>query len=389
VSDPVPDRVAVVGAGVAGLTVMQELRRLGYAGRLTVVGAERHLPYDRPMLSKQVLLGEWPVERAYLTTPGEWEALGIERWHAEPAVGLDLARRVVRLGDGGEVEADAVVVASGCRPRIPDFARDQPAVRVLRSIDDCLRLRDALAAQPRVAVVGGGFLGLELASAARTVGAHVELITRTLLLERVLPPELSAELGAMHVEQGTVMRYGVDVSRLAASADGAASTLHLSNGEVIDADLVVAAVGAEPNLEWLSGSGLEIADGIECDEGGRVAEGIYCCGDVAAWWSPAWRRRMRFEHRVAAFEQASVVARNLLGERANWTSLPFWWSDQAGARLQGYGLTSTELEFRTHSGSIGERRFVGVYLDRGSVVGVVGLNSPKELRQARQLIDIH
>jgi NADPH-dependent 2,4-dienoyl-CoA reductase/sulfur reductase-like enzyme len=380
-----PRHVAVVGAGVAGLTVMQELRRLGYAGRLTVVGAEPHLPYDRPVLSKQVLLGEWPVERAYLTTQGEWEALGIEEWHTEPAIELDAVRRVVRLRDGGTVEADAVVVASGCRPRIPGFAAGARGVRVLRSIDDCLRLRDALAEGPRVAVVGGGFLGLELASAARTMGAHVELVTRKPPLERVLPPELSAELRAMHEEQGTVVHCGFDVERLVAGA-GDVDVLHLSNGEVIHAELVVAAVGVEPNLEWLRSSGLDISDGLECDDGGRVAAGIYCCGDVAHWWNPALGRRMRFEHRVPAVEQATVVARNLLGERASWTSLPFWWTDQAGGRLQGYGLTVSELEFTAHSGSIGERRFVGLYLDRGSVVGAVGFNSPKELRQARQLI---
>ena len=379
-----PRHIVVVGAGAAGLTVVRELRRLGFAGQLTVVGEEPHLPYDRPPLSKHVLTGAWAPERASLVGEDEWIALEVSGLLATRATSLATRPLAVTLADGRTVEGEAVVIATGCRPRVPRWAVGVAGVHTLRSLDDAGRLRAVFTAGGPVVVVGGGFLGLEVTAAARALGVEVTLLSRGLPLGSVLTPAMARELVAVHTGRGTRIHSESSVESAVTDATGRLSGLKLSDGSTMPARTVVVAVGAQPVTEWLADSGLPVAEGVLCGPHGLVAPGVYACGDVASWLNTALGARMRPEHRLAATEQASVVAQHIMGMDVTWDAVPFWWSDQGeGLRLQGYGWTSSSHAVCLYSRSVAERRFVALYADDSRIVGALGWNSPVALRDAR------
>ncbi|MEU1215909.1 FAD-dependent oxidoreductase [Streptomyces sp. NPDC005790] len=381
-----PSRVLVVGASAAGLTTAEALRRKGYQGELTLLGAERHLPYDRPPLSKQVLAGTRTPDTARLRTPEALAALDAELLLGDPAAGLDPASRTVRTASGRELSADAVVVATGLRPRTLPGQPDAEGVHVLRTLDDALALRATLLTSRRLVVVGEGVLGSEIAATARSMGLDVTLAgPRPAPLLDQFGPMVSDLLAALHTGHGVRLRLGHAVGGLTV-ARGRVTGVRLDTEEVLPADVVVVAIGGAPATGWLTGSGLRIDNGLVCDSRCRAAEGIYAVGDVAAWHHELFDAPMRLENRTNATEQALAVADNILGADRPYTPVPYFWTDQFEARIQAHGRLGPDAGVTVVDGDPTSGRFVVRYERDGRVTGVLGWNMPKQARLRRQEI---
>lgn len=305
--------VLVVGACAAGLTTVEALRRHGYRGKVTVLGEETHPPYDRPPLSKQVLAGTWQPDRTQLRPREALSALDAEFILGDPAVGLDATTRTVRTASGRALRADAIVVATGTRPRTLPGQSGLSGVHALRTLDDALALRTGLLGATRLVVVGDGVLGAEIAATARTMGLDVTLAgPQHAPMAGQLGHGVADLLAELHTARGIRLRLGAGVRALAGSA-GAVTGVSLDNGEVLPADLVVVAIGADPVTDWLRDSGLRVDNGLVCDSRCRAADGVYAVGDVARWHHDQLGALLRLENRTNAGEQAMVVAANILG----------------------------------------------------------------------------
>ena len=320
-------KVVVVGAGLAGLRTAESLRDKGFDGEIVLLGEESHPPYDRPPLSKQVLRGE--REPVFLLPEGGYAELRLDRRLGVTARGLDVAARKV-LVDGGSVDYDQVVLATGATPRRLPGA---PGL-VLRSLDDCLALASVLQPGNRIAIVGAGLIGCEVAASARSKGVDVHVIdVLPQPLVRVLGAEVAHRVRELHEQHGVEFHLGVGVDT------ASATRLELTDGTVLEVDAVLEAMGVTPTTDWLVGSGLDVTDGVACDEVGQAAEGVWAVGDMARWADGVGGSR-RHEHWTRAVEQAGAVAAALLGERQPVTDSPYWWSDQYDVKLQGVGLAA-------------------------------------------------
>jgi NADPH-dependent 2,4-dienoyl-CoA reductase/sulfur reductase-like enzyme len=380
-----PSRIAIVGAGAAGLTAAEALRNRGYDGRLTLIGDERHLPYDRPPLSKQILAGTWEPDRIALRGDGALAKLDADLLLGRSAVGLDMATRQVLLDGGERIGFDGLVIATGVTPRSLPGA-DLAGVHLLRTLDDALSLRAHLMSRPVVAVIGAGFLGTEVAAVAREMGLKVTVINPLLVpMYRQFGHRIGELVGRLHADHGVSLRCGAGVRRLVGAA-GRVIGLELTDGSKLDADLVVVAVGARPAVDWLADSGLPQGNGIACDTHCQAAPGVYAAGDVASWHNNHFDTRMRLEHRMNATEQAIAIAGNLLGANQPFCPVPYFWTDQYDARIQAYGTFPADADITVLDGQLSDRKFVAGYGHQGKVVGVLGWNSPRALRQLRQLV---
>ncbi|MEV4112689.1 FAD/NAD(P)-binding oxidoreductase [Nonomuraea sp. NPDC049695] len=379
-----PDDVLVVGASAAGLATVETLRRKGYEGGITVLGAEPHLPYDRPPLSKQVLSGAWEPERARLRPPATLSALNVDFLLGEPATGLDVASRTVRTASGRALSADAVVVATGLRPRTLPGQAGLAGVHVLRTLDDALALRMDLMSCTRLVVVGDGVLGAEIAATACGMGVPVTLAgPQSAPLACQLGGPAAELLAELHAERGVELRLGAAVSGLV-ERQGRVTGVRLEGGEVLLADVVVVAFGSAPATGWLAGSGLDLDNGLVCDSRCRAAEGVYAVGDVARWHHEMLGMAVRLENRTNATEQAIAVAGNILGDDRPYTPIPYFWTDQFDAKIHVHGWPSPDAEVSIVEGDVAERRFVAVYRRDGQATAVLGWNMPKQARQHRQ-----
>ncbi|HEX3786711.1 MAG TPA: FAD-dependent oxidoreductase [Pseudonocardiaceae bacterium] len=380
-----PGRIVIVGASAAGLTTAEALRQRGYSGALTLVGDEPHAPYDRPPLSKQVLAGTWEPDRITFRADAELAKLDADLQFGQAAVGLDVAGRRVRLAGGDQLDFDRLVIATGVTPRSLPGA-DQAGMFLLRTLDDALSLRAALLGRPRVVVIGAGFLGAEIAAAARGMDLDVTMVDPlSVPMHRQVGAAVGALVGELHADHGVAVRCGIGVRRFVAAA-GRVVGVELTDDTLLDADVVVVAVGAAPAVGWLADSGLPVGNGVECDEFSQTAPGIYAAGDVASWHNNHFDTRMRLEHRVNATEQGMSVARNLLGEAVPFTPVPYFWTDQYDARIQAYGIFPADAEMTVLHGELAGRKFVAGYGHGGRLVGVLGWGSPRELRKLRQLV---
>ncbi|MER5530640.1 FAD-dependent oxidoreductase [Streptomyces sp. NPDC002677] len=376
------NRIVVVGASAAGLAAVETLRREGYDGTLTLVGDELHPPYDRPPLSKQVLSAEWAPDRVVLRAPAELDSLELELRLGETATGLDVTERTVRLADGSLLPYDGLIVATGVRPRrLPG-----EGAHVLRTLDDALTLRERIGPGQRLVVVGAGFLGAEAAAVAWKLGAQVTLLEPAPVpLAHAVGEEVGRVLSRAHLERGVDLRTGVTVTEV--TEDG----VRLADGETIDADEILVAIGSLPNVEWLAGSGLPVADGVVCDEYCEAARGVYAAGDVARWYNPLFGVSMRIEHRTNAAEQGMAAARNLLNSEARkaFAPVPYFWSDQYETKIQAYGYLRGHEELRVLEGELEEGRFVAGYRRGERLSGVLGVGvGPKVMRGWRQAIAV-
>ncbi|KUO15514.1 ferredoxin reductase [Streptomyces dysideae] len=370
----------VVGASAAGLAAAETLRREGYDGTLTLVGDEPLAPYDRPPLSKQLLSAEWESDRLALRTADDLAALGLDLRLGVAATGLHLADRTVRLADGTTVPYDGLILATGVRPR----RLSGEGAHVLRTLDDALALRDRLTPGTRLVVVGAGFLGAEAAAVAWRLGAEVTLLEPAPVpLAHAVGTEVGQMLTGAHLERGVNLRCGVTVREV--TEEG----VRLADGELIEADEVLVAVGSLPNTEWLDGSGLTVGDGVVCDEYCEAARNVYAAGDVARWYNPLFGVSMRIEHRTNAAEQGMAAARNLLDPegRKAFAPVPYFWSDQYDMKIQAYGYLRGHDEVAVVDGDLADRRFVAVYRTGGRVTGALAAGMPpRAIRTWRQAI---
>lgn len=391
--------VVVVGSSLAGLRACEALRTDGYEGSLTMVGAERHLPYDRPPLSKRYLSGEWEVDNIVLRKPDVLGTLDLTLRLGAAAVRLDTGARTVSLADGAVVPYDGLVIATGasCR-RLPD----QPTfagVHELRTLDDAVALRadlQSLVASgrvPRMVVIGAGFIGLEAAATARkSYGAEVTVLEGAPKpLVRALGPDMGSAIAAIHADHGVEVRCSVSVSGIE-SSNGRVAGVRLGDGSLVAADLVLVGIGVAPNTAWLEGSGLTLRDGVVCDATLNAGvPAVYAAGDLVRWPNGLFGEEMRVEHWTTAAEQGAAAGSNLLrvarGEQATpFETVPFFWSDQYDARIQYLGRGSGTDEVRIVAGSVEERKFVALYGSGGRLRAALGVSLPRLVMPFRKLL---
>lgn len=380
----VPHGVLVVGAAAGGLTTAEALRRKGFEGRITLLGDEPHLPYDRPPLSKQVLSGTWDPERAQLRTEPVLSALDAELVLGDPAVSLDVANRTVRTRSGRRFGADAVVIATGVRARTFPGQADLAGVHVIRTLDHAVALRAELADAERLVVVGDGVLGAEVAATGRRLGLDVTLAgPQPVPMERQLGAWAGGQLGDLHTEQGVRLRLGAGVSGLTGSS-GRVAGVALETGELLPADVVVVAIGGRPATDWLVDSGLTCEDGVVCDARCQAVDGIYAVGDVARWQHEGLGDLLRLENRTNATEQALAVASNIMGADQPYLPVPYFWTDQYDVKVMLHGVVPARAEVEVVEGAVASGRFVALLHGDGGPRGVVGWNMPKQTRAHRR-----
>lgn len=386
------DTLVIVGASLAGLRAAETARTEGFGGRVVVVGDEPHRPYDRPPLSKKLLSGEWEPDRIQLRSPEVFDEIDAEWRFGTAATHLDVGGRKLSLDDGSELHFDGLVIATGSRcRRLPD---QSGYVHELRTLDDSLRLRAALApGDMRVAVIGAGFIGLEVAATARQAGNEVTVLeSADAPLIRGCGAEMGRAIGSLHAAEGVDIRCGLFVEEL--QPDGVV----LRGGERVVADVIVVGIGVTPATEWLAGSDIVLRDGVVCDAAMRVTltdgstDGSICAaGDVARWWNPLFSEEMRIEHWTNAAEQGALAAKNLLaaaagGEVEDYAPVPFVWSDQFSHRIQFLGRSSPGDEVVVAAGSVVEGKFLALYGRDGVVRGALGVSAPRWVMPMRGAI---
>lgn len=355
--------VLIVGASLAGTRTLQALRREGCDARVTLVEAADAVACDRPPLSK-TFLGDASIKPRPVLAAEQLASLDVTLALGRRAVDLEPASRSVGLDDGDRLEYDALVIATGSAPRwLPGLPR-MAGITALRTDADAARIRTALLAGARVVVMGGGFIGAEVASTARSLGRPVTIVEPLPhLMARGLGPRLGEVLTRRHRESGVSLRLGVGVAGVVGS--DRVTGVVLTDGAEVPADLVVVGIGTTPVTDWLRGSGLDVTDGVLCDSrlAAIGATDVYATGDVARWHHPRSGGPVRVEHWTNAVEHSAVVAANVCGRPTAYDGVPYVWSDQLGARLQIFGRVGPTDEVHYVFGGPDESRFVAVVGD--------------------------
>ena len=398
--------VVVIGASLAGLRAAEEVRHEGHSGPLIVIGDEPHVPYDRPPLSKQLLAGKWDADRIHHHAPDKLDTLDMEFRLGRRADALDTDAHLVSLDDGTELHYDGLIIATGARARTLPGTEGVPGIRTLRTLDDAQGLiADLAAAGPgaHVVVIGAGFIGAEVAATCRGLGFEVTVVEALPTpLGRVLGDEMGAACAALHTDAGVALRTGVGVDRVVVETPGAAPgaapgaspgstpiAVHLDDGEVLHADVVVVGIGVTPAVDWLSGSGLEVDDGVVCDETLFAAPDVVAAGDVARWTHRGLNQSLRVEHWTNAAESGVAATRNLLHGRdaaEPYEPVLFFWSDQYATKIQVVGHPSPDDEVVIVDGSVEERKLVALYRHGDRLSAALAFSRPRQLMSYRPLL---
>jgi NADPH-dependent 2,4-dienoyl-CoA reductase/sulfur reductase-like enzyme len=390
--------LVVVGAGLAGVAACESARREGFSGPITLIGAESHLPYDRPPLSKELLVGEASPAVPLLRERGRFTELDIDVMTDAPAVGLDTRARVVGTGKG-DVPYQHLVIACGARSRELPGTSGISGIHTLRTHSDVEAVWKRLQSPVRVVVIGAGFIGAEVASAARNYGHPVTIVEAAPApLTRSLGAEGGALVTELHAANGTELVLGVGVESMITDSTGTTvAGVKLTDGRVVDGDLVVVGIGAAPSTEWLSDTdiGLDARDGgIECDatlavlsSAGLPVDGVWAAGDVAHWPNALFDKRMRLEHWASASEQGAAAARNAVSGNSPmpFTTVPYFWSDWYGTRIQFVGTSQAdELLVQQRRDKTGGT--VVLYRSGGRVAGVLTIGRPDLIMKYRRFV---
>ncbi len=374
--------IVIVGGGLAAARTAEQLRRADYTGPIMIVSDEVHLPYDRPPLSKEVLRKE--VDDVALK-PREWyDEKDITLRLGSAATSLDTHEQTVTLDDGTVLGYDELVIATGLVPRrIPAFP-DLEGIRVLRSFDESMALREHASAARRAVVIGAGFIGCEVAASLRGLGVDVVLVEpQPTPLASVLGEQIGELVARLHRDEGVDVRTGLGVAEV--RGQGHVDTVVLTDGTELTADLVVVGIGSRPATEWLDGSGIEVDNGVICDEAGRTsAPNVWALGDVASWRDPMGHQA-RVEHWSNVADQARVVVPAMLGRDVpSNVVVPYFWSDQYDVKIQCLGEPhATDI---VHMVEDDGRKFLAYYERDGVLVGVVGGGLPGKVMKVRAKI---
>ena len=380
-------RIAIVGASLAGLRAAETLRQRGFDGELTLIGDEPHRPYDRPPLSKQVLQGVWEPEQTFFRRKDGYDALALDMRLGVRALSVDIRARRIALADGTFADYDRLIIATGARVRTLPGIAPRAGLLVLRSLDDAIALGRELMHATRVAIVGAGFIGLEVAASCRARGLDVTVIEALPApLSHILGPTFCEMVAAIHRDHGVDLRTGVMVTGVV--GESRVAGVLLSDGSRIEADVVVVGIGVTPNTEWLEGSGLTLDNGIVCNGSGEAAPDVYAAGDVARVANRWHGDSPRIEHWTNAVEQAVHAAENALaGEGAtSFSSVPYFWSDQYDRRIQFIGRARPHDEIVIVDGSLADRRLTALYRRADRVVACLAVNQPRALIKYRKLL---
>lgn len=378
--------VVVVGAGHAGGWVALTIREHQPDRPIVLIGEEDHPPYERPPLSKDVLAGRAAPESAYLRPLAHYAEAGVDLRLGTRVVALDRAARTVELSPGGAIPYHTLVLATGMRPRrlaIP--GADHPGVRALRAIGDLAPIRDRMEAGGHVVAIGAGFIGLEIAAVATTLGCAVTVLEAAPhALGRVVAAEVAGAIVGRHERRGVRFRFGAKVVRIADRAG--APVVHLADGETLAADLVVVGIGGIPNDDLAGGAGLDCDNGICVDARGLTSDpAIYAAGDVCRQLSLALGRPIRLESWQNAQNQAIAVGREIAGVPEPYADLPWFWTDQYDDNFQIIGAPE-RWDGLVWRGGPDEDRFTAIYLDGDRVVAGNALNNARDIRPLRQMI---
>lgn len=369
--------LAIIGASLAGLSAARAARAQGFTGRLVIIGAETHRPYDRPPLSKDFLAGRIGADDLFLEAGEETDGLDAQWFLGVRAYSFDAATRTITLADGTVVVADKVVLATGAAARtLPEIA-GAPNVFTLRSLDDARALGARLVAGARLVVIGAGFIGAEVASTAKTLGASVTVIERAATpLSGPLGATMGAIISGLHSFNDVELLCDTAVTSFTYTGTEVSGVV-LDSGRVLAADVVLVGIGAIPNIGWLTGSGLELGNGVICDSMGRTnTAGVVAVGDCAAWFDLRSGTHRRVEHWTEASQRAAIAVSALLTEALvpAPANAPYFWSDQYGSRVQFAGDAGAADRVEILEGDPGNQSFVAVYYDGPEPVAVLGMN---------------
>lgn len=382
--DHPPERIVVVGGGVAAQSCAFELRRQGYDAALTMVSAEPCVPYDRTLLSKEFLEGVLDAEDLELAAGSSYADAGVDLRLGVAAAGIDPVRQRVELADGDELAYDRAVIATGGAAHRPGVLMAGSA-RTLRTLDDAAALRDALAGTGHLLVVGAGFVGGEVSSTAAALGVRVTLV-------ETLPAPLSAAVGSevgglladLHRQAGIELLTGTTATAVRQRDDGIEVTT--GEGRRLEGDLLVVGTGMQPRLDWLRTSGIEVDGGVVTDELCRTnAPGVLAAGDCARWWNPRYGRSMRVEHWDTAARHGAAAARSAVGLGEAFDPVPFFWSYQHETRLQSVGHAPCWDRVEVDGSS--PRSFVARYYEVGSLVAAFAAGNAGAVRTAKREIE--
>lgn len=379
--------ILIIGAGQAGGRAAETLRAQGLSGRLLLAGDEPHRPYERPPLSKSALTADDEANcfDAWLHPRSFYENNGIE-WLTDSVVGLDVAERVARLASGGVVRYDMCLLTTGGRARRLPNTPDSRRVMTLRTLSDAMCLRERMSSAHRVAVVGGGFLGLEFAASARARGLEVTVVEAgAQLLARALPAHFAARLRAKHESHGVGFRMEASLVSCAEHQDRV--TLAFADAPPLDADLCVVAIGQQPNDELARAAGLTTGNGIHVDAHCRTSvPHVYAAGDCTNFPLGRSGRRVRLESWQNAQDQAIVAARNMLGETIEYQPTPWFWTDQFDWNIQMLGLPDEPVDTWVERLNSPDRTLL-MGLRDGVIVQALAVNGGGDLRAIRRLVE--
>lgn len=385
------ERLVVVGASLAGLRAVEAARKAGFSGGITLIGAERHLPYDRPPLSKEFLDPDHVGEPIFRDESTLADGLGVRLMLGHPATGLDPDARAVNVGDI-QVPYDKAVIATGANARTLPGCDGLAGVHRLRTLDDSRAIRSALDEGARTVVIGAGFIGSELASSAKKRGVDVTVVEALPTpLVRAAGTRMGPAIASLHERNGTVLRCGTGVKELA--GNGRVERVVLDDGTELPADLVVVGIGVAPAVDWLAGSGLSLDDGVTCDEYLWTGlPGVYAAGDVANWPNAVLGQRQRMENWTAAAEQGAVAVRNALdpGHAKPYMTVPYFWSDWYDLRIQHVGSPNAD-EVEVVEGDLDrmpsrQNRWVALYRKGDRIVGALTVEGQAEIMKYRMQI---
>lgn len=373
-------RVVIVGAGQAGGRAAEALRGAGHVGPITLIGEEAHLPYERPQLSKSILLDSEP-NPAFIRAAGDWAELDVTLSTSSRVVTADIERRKIGLEDGRVFAFDRLLLATGTRPRrMPELERSSLPVSYLRCMDDALALRRALQPGRNVVLIGGGVIGLEVASAAVARGCHVVVLEKkATVLPQVGSPALSQYARELHATRGVKIMCGASIKQ--ATARG----IELDDGTIVPADIVLVGIGVEASVDLAHQLGLNSDHGIKVDTSGATAiEGVHAAGDVAEQWSRCHDRWMRLENWANAQNQAIATAKSIAGEATAYETPPWFWSDQYDANIQIVGHPGGGDEILR--GNVADGRFTALSIRDSEVIGGVTVNAARDMSVLRRLV---